>query len=657
MPVAIRVVTLACMLAVALLAAHAVSGVTGLPGNAARFDGPTLAYAAKGHECTSDTIHATVRGDGSVHVVDARTYEFEGRYTLTAAVLDPPPGGQVIVNGVSVIDDNGVTTSLAEVPFQGSWRTAGGPASGHYAVDLVNDTVYAFSTTEDAKKTFVFDYTYTNAVTRYADVSELYWQFVGPNWDVDTENVRAYVQLPVPAGQSVVGGENVYAFGHGNTSGTVTYGDDGIIEFSLPRVRSGNFAELRIAFPESWTPDIPVTQTKTYEGLPMMLAEEREWEHQTQVQRIVDMLMLVIPLLVSLVCLVVAIVLFLCYGREHKPEFDGDYWRDVPDKGTNPALIGRLVRWNKPEANDLTAVLMHLSNLGVVTISRETTVEERRFRKDKETTVYRLGLNPERRAAVELDAIDAKALEFVFDKIGVRYGSVTLDDIKAYAEDHARSYVDTMQLWQGTISAAVDRRGFFERTGESCKAAFRTAAGALIVVGMAIAFVATNYLPLFGLIPGALILMIFSRFMPRRSREAVEIEARCKALKRWFKDFTALDEAVPTDAKVWGELLVYAYLFGVAEQVVADLNRVAPDIWDDDIFRGSVYWYYNPYATMHLGAASADFFGRAFENTMSSAQNIISAPKGGSGGSFGGGGGFSIGGGGGFGGGGGGFSR
>ena len=619
---------------------------------------PASAHASKSHECTSDTINATVVTDGSLRVIDARTYSFEGRYTLTAAVLDPPSAGAVIVNGVSVIDENGVTTQLVEVPFQGSWRTAGGPASGHYSVDVAENTVYAFSTTEDAKKTFVFDFTYTNAVTQYDDVSVLYWQFVGPNWDVDTEDVNAYVHLPVPPGQSVIGGENVYAFGHGNLNGSVSFNADGIVGFAVPRVREGSFAEMRVAFPASWTPGVAASQRESGDGLPQVLEEEQAWERQAQTQRLIDVLMLVIPLLVSLACLVIAIVLFLRYGREHKPSFDGEYWRDVPEKGTNPAVIARLVRWNKPDANDLTAVLMHLSNLGVVSISRESVIEERKILGDRERTVYRLGINPEKRATVELDSIDAKALDLVFDKIGVQYGSITLDDIEAYAKDHAQSYVNSMELWQGTIGAEIDRRGFFEKAGESCKRAFQVAAAALIVIGAGVGIVAENFMPLIGLVPGALILLVFAHFMPRRSVEAVEIQARCDALKRWFKDFTALDEAVPTDAKVWGELLVYAYIFGVADQVVGDLNRVAPDIWNDDVFVGSMLWYYNPYMAMHAGAASAGFFGDAFENTMNSAQSVISAAKGGGGnGSFGGGGGFSMGGGGGFGGMGGGFSR
>lgn len=48
----------------------------------------------------------------------------------------------------------------------------------------------------------------------------------------------------------------------------------------------------------------------------------------------------------------------------------------------------------QPDANDLTAVLMHLSNLGVVSISRETSIEERKILGDKEHVTYRLGLNP-----------------------------------------------------------------------------------------------------------------------------------------------------------------------------------------------------------------------------------------------------------------------
>lgn len=125
-----------------------------------------------------------------------------------------------------------------------------------------------------------------------------------------------------------------------------------------------------------------------------MLDEEQAWEREAPGSSLIDVLLLVIPLCISLACLIVALVLFFRYGREHKPSFTDEYWRDVPEKGTNPAVIARLWRWNKPDANDLTAVLMHLSNLGVVSISRETSIEERKILGDKEHVTYRARAQP-----------------------------------------------------------------------------------------------------------------------------------------------------------------------------------------------------------------------------------------------------------------------
>ena len=86
-------------------------------------------------------------------------------------------------------------------------------------------------------------------------------------------------------------------------------------------------------------------------------------------------------------------------------------------------------------------------------------------------------------------------------------------------------------FWQGTISAEVDRRGFFERTGERCKRAFQIASIGLIVLGAFESITIENFMPVIGLLPGAVTLLAFSFFMTRRSQEAVDIYARCTALK------------------------------------------------------------------------------------------------------------------------------
>ncbi len=612
----------------------------------------------KNHRCISDEIDATVAKDGSLHVVDSRTYDFSGTYTLSAIELDPPLRGEEKVHGVSVIEEDGTRTELKKTEFKTQWRTTGGPASGHYAYDEAYETIYAFSTTTDAKKTFVFDYTYTNAIERYEDTSVLYWQFIPSGWDVDTNNATMTVHLPVAKGDKMAAGENVLMFGHGAVTGEVQPGEvDGDVVYTIPKVRSGTFAEARIAFPRAWTPDVSSETTHKYDYLPIIEEEEKQWQLETQLWNIANALALIVPIALSVLLIIMCIVLFLRHGKEYKPQFNDEYWRDVPQKGIHPAVIGRLLRWDEEDANDLTATLMHMSAAGQISIDRTTTVRDRKILPDKVEDDYVLTLLIDERPA-DMSDIDRRALDLIFDKVARGKNTVTLDRIRTFAKtkSYAKSYVTGIERWQQAVSKETMAADFFEAKGESLKGIFRGVAVLLAIVAVVVSSLLVNFAPLLGIAPGVAALAAFSTVMPRRSREAVEIHARCQALKRWFKDFTALDEAIPTDAKVWGELLVYAYLLGVSKQVVEDLNKVHPEIWDDGSFAGTTMWYYNPHASSSFSDAASgnDFFGNAFANTLSSAESVVAASQSSSGG---GGGGFSGGGGGGFGGGGGGFSR
>lgn len=616
--------------------------------------------STKSHECISDTMDAGIAEDGSLHVVDAREYKFTGTYSLTAAILDPPESGSAIVNGVSVVDADGTRSSLTEVPFNTLWRTMGGPGSGYYSYDSEKKTLYAFSNTSDATKTFVFDYTYTNAVDRYDDCSVLYWQFIPEGWDVDTNNVNATLTLPVPSGQTVSGGSNVIAYGHGDLSGSVAFNDDGTISYTIPRVKSGTFAEMRVAFPSSWTPSVPSAKTHASSQWDSIMEEEAGWQREAQLKRIASALLLVVPLLLSVALIVASIVMFRRHGKEHKPEFQGEYWRDVPAKGVHPAVVGRIWRWNEEDPNDLIVTMMHLGNQHVVSIDAEQSVRQRKILGDKVETTYRLTYHEDKAAG--LGRIDCKALDAMFKHFSGN--TFTLSELQEYAKEHAEQFMDGVKRWESAVDDEVGKHRYFELEGERYKFLMLLISVGIAVVAAVASVFLENFAPLLGLLPGCVVMFAFSFFMPRRSRDAVEIHARCEALKKWFEDFTALDKAVPTDAKVWGELMVYAYLFGVSDRVAEQLSQINPDIWDDAAFASTVYWYHTPYgyAAGPTGASTGDFFHDAFDNTFASAQAAIDAATAKdvasdmfSGG--GGGGGFSGGGGGGFGGGGGGFSR
>ena len=87
------------------------------------------------------------------------------------------------------------------------------------------------------------------------------------------------------------------------------------------------------------------------------------------------------------------------------------------------------------------------------------------------------------------------------------------------------------------------------------------------------------------------------KHMPKLSNNAIEIKAKMKALKRWFLDFTDLDEAVPQDVVLWNRLLVMAVVPGVSDQVIEKLGVVAPDVVADPDFSPTNVWCGMGYGT------------------------------------------------------------
>ena len=81
--------------------------------------------------------------------------------------------------------------------------------------------------------------------------------------------------------------------------------------------------------------------------------------------------------------------------------------------------------------------------------------------------------------------------------------------------------------------------------------------------------------------------------------EGNELTAKSKALRNWLTDFSSLDERPPTDVKVWGEFMVYAYLFGVADQAIKQLQTTMPQLFEYD---GSMGMTYMPWWFWYTGA-------------------------------------------------------
>lgn len=616
---------------------------------------------AKSYTMPEVNISADASTDASLNVIETRTFNFDGNFTAVWWTFSGlPVDASLKVNGayISYAGTPGDTmVPLDEVSFNLKWRDEGGPGRDSFSLDSPKNTVYVFFDAADEIVNIKLDYTIVNGVTAYKDVGEVYWKYVSDQWAEASENITMTLRVPVPAGTTVTPGDNVRAWGHGPLTGDVKVNPDGTVLYTADKVNTGRFAEARVVFPRDWLTNLSNPSELSYANvlkLDQILEDEQRWADDANRDRAFSLALVIACVVLSVLLILLAIWKFIQYGKEYKPDFTDEYWRDVPSKDDHPLTMARLWRWNREDRNDFSTEIMWLAHQGAVTINQGTFDEKGKLVED-----YYLVKVP---AVAETlrDPIDIATMQFLFHTIAKDTDSLWFKTIEAYGKKHPERFVDKMKTWQGTISAVVNKRDFFEIKGNKWQTYLFVIAVLYAIVGVGLCMWLENFLPLIAVIPTAIVLFVFASNMPRRSREANNLFAKCEALKKWLVNFTALDERPPTDVKVWGEFMIYATVFGVAKQVIKELRVSVPEIFDDgsaSVHTGYVpWWVWYGSGVVHSGVtmpSPADMLQQSVSNTFSTAEAAISAASGSSssGGGFGGG--FSGGGGGGFGGGGG----
>ena len=145
-------------------------------------------------------------------------------------------------------------------------------------------------------------------------------------------------------------------------------------------------------------------------------------------------------------------------------------------------------------------------------------------------------------------------------------------------------------------------------------------------------------------IPVGLVLIWVARAVKRRSQEAAELHAQYAALERYLKDFGRLDEKPPDAIVLWEQFLIFAVVFGIADQVAKAMSMKIPEVVNDPAFRTPyILWWGMPGDGGGLSAFNE--IHQSFSQAVSVATSSSSSGSGGGGGFSGGGGGGGGGGG------------
>ncbi len=607
------------LLAFALVLAAACAGLA---------SGPA---AAKDFSITAVNIDATVRPNGDLRVHESRTLDFSGSFSFVYWDLSTKGSSGIDVTGASGPAFDG-TGNMQYKPTQDP--TARPP--GTYFVSDLGGTVRVqlfFSVTDSASQ-FSVDYIARAAAKRWNDIAELYWQFVGDQATVPADHVRITVHLPAGVAR-----DEVRAWAHGPLWGNVTIQPDASVVMTVDPLPAGTFVEGRILFPAA-----ALARAKPMAGarLAAVLAEEKKWAGQANKDRLWARVKVaawsVVGIGFPLVALILVIVLYIKYGREPKTQFQAQYWRDIPQPPLPPALVGFIWRMGTVGRDDATATLLDLVNRKVIDIQRVTVHKDRLLGKD-DTISYQLTLHDER--LEELLPCERHLVKFLFHQIAGG-STLVLSELKDLAKSHRSAFAKGYSTWTSMVTKEGERRKYLDAQAD--RMAFTGAALAFVgAVAAGAAAIFSGGLWFFAGIPVCVVLVYASRTIKRRSQEAAELHAQYAALERYLKDFGRLQEKPPDAVVLWEAFLVYAVVFGIADEVVKAMTVKVPNVIDDPAFRtGYFIWFASP---GDGGMAAFNEMHQSFNEAVSVATSSSSSGSGGGGGFSGGGGGGGGGGG------------
>jgi uncharacterized membrane protein len=515
----------------------------------------------------------TINANGSIDVVEQRTYSFDGSFSF--AYIDIPLS--VSRKGYSYsanLTDFRVTEK--EKPLVISEQSGGDTFHARWTYSALNET-----------KTFTFYYTLSGALGGGVDFDEFYWQVIGSAWDKRTEQAEFLVIFP-----SNIPRNRVYSFAHGPLNGKFDFVNDNSVKFTVSGISPKQFVEIRLVFPKGY---VQTTESSS-KNLQQILGEEKSYLSPTVYKRFL------------LFGLVFANLLWAAYwiwtwfkhGREYEHNTP-KYIHDPPSQ-LPPALVEILLsQGNTVSPRSFIATLFDLANRKYLVIADRRVLKKGFFGTKsvhEYTIIFRKNLEEIKddtrlRKYEKLFVTEIAKTVSVFnteekEAFGVKDELLAfkLADLKTgFKSSGFRTF---WQDFEKEIKEEAKGLGFLEQ-GSETRHNYFVASLIIIAVLNAVMFFVFDTFKAAGFI-GPVIFWVFILAVRitsiisgvKKSKSGVSIfsfmkrwttaygqEARSwQSFKNFLGDIGHFQDKMPHDLVLWEKFLVYGALFGLTDKIL-----------------------------------------------------------------------------------------
>ena len=213
--------------------------------------------------------------------------------------------------------------------------------------------------TTTANKKYQISYTVKDVITKYNDYAELYWQFVGKDFEVNASKITGTVYLP----SNVSNKDEIKVWGHtAGLNGTIYATDTNKIQFEINQFKNGTYVEVRTLFPTSLISNSG--RVKQTDILDKAVKEETKWADKANNKRKVanwldensDWFYFAVVIVIFGSIFLIVIIAELKQTKKYREKLQElenkekivastkyEYFRDIPDENATPGEVMRIL--------------------------------------------------------------------------------------------------------------------------------------------------------------------------------------------------------------------------------------------------------------------------------------------------------------------------
>lgn len=491
---------------------------------------------------------------------------------------------------------------------------------------------------EDATRKYKISYTVKDAITKYNDYSELYWQFIGKDFEVDARRITGTIYLP----SNVNSKEEIKVWGHTEgLNGTIYATDLNKIEFEIYGFRSGRFVEVRTLFPSQLIKN--TGRIKNDNILQNAINEETKWAQEANEKRetkarnakLVLYTIVGFIILANIILIIVYIKKAIKYKnknkqlKKYKPTVKLDYFRDLPYETATPGEAVKTLDINISEFTPINFGQVFSATILNLTLKKYLDIQQIQEGKKNNNIIINIlkddddQLKEDERCIIKFIKESAKG-----------NNTITLKQLERYIESHTSKIEQLLKSTNTKVNEQLIQDGIINKKEQEEYIEYK---GKQIGYIVAAIFLITFTLILF-IIPGIIFIInavLCSKIANKinvLTQKGLDFKEQWKGLKKYMEDFSMLDKREVPELVIWEKYLVYATAFGIADKVIKQLKIVYPNFEEITSSNLATYAYMNLIINTN--------FSKSFTNSINTSISMAYSSGTGGGGGFSAGGGF-----------------